>query len=239
MKPKCIVLWAVLLAGSVQVASAADNLSAALQKGLLEEEANHNLDAAIQAYQSVINQYDDQRKIAATAVFRLGECYRKQGKTNEAVLQYQRVGREFADQDTLVKLSAQYLSAPGISATCFDQSLQQITARALMDEEAKEIQRLKDILKNSPDLINAKNGLGATPLHTAASSGQLAVATFLLENKAEVNAKDRDTGTPLHLATLSGHRAMVELLLAHGANVNAIGNSSRTPLHYAAAQGYL
>src|SRR6266571_8177171 len=157
MKTKSIVLLAVLLTGSAHVASAADNLSAALQTGLLEEEANHNLDAAIQAYQSVINQFDDQRKIAATAIFRLGECYRKQGKTNEAVLQYQRVGREFADQDTLVKLSAQYLSAPGISATTFDQRLRQNTAQASLDEESKEIQRLKDIIKNSPDLINAKD----------------------------------------------------------------------------------
>src|SRR5207244_7334092 len=93
MKTKSIVLSAVLLAGLAHIVPAAD-LSEALQKGLLEEEANHNLDAAIQAYQSVINQYDDQRKIAATAVFRLGECYRKQGKTNEAAAQHQRVGRE-------------------------------------------------------------------------------------------------------------------------------------------------
>src|SRR6266576_3439173 len=113
MKTKSIVLWAVLVTGFAQIAPAADNLSASLQMGLLEEEANHNLAAAIQAYQSVVDQFGDQRKIAATAVFRLGECYRKQGKTNEAVLQYQRVGREFADQDTLVKLSAQYPSAPG------------------------------------------------------------------------------------------------------------------------------
>ena len=77
MKTTSIVLLAVLLTGSAHVISVADDLSAALQKGLLEEEANHNLDAAIQAYQTVINQYDDQRKIAATAVFRLGECYRK------------------------------------------------------------------------------------------------------------------------------------------------------------------
>src|SRR5205807_1574585 len=112
-------------------------------------EANHNLDAAIQAYQSVVNQFDDQRKLAATAVFRLGECYRKLGKTNEAVLQFQRVGREFADQDSLVKLSAQYLSAPGISDTSFQERLRQNTAQASLDEEAKEIQRLKDVIKNS------------------------------------------------------------------------------------------
>jgi ankyrin repeat protein len=112
MKIKNIVLLAVLLCTSTRIA-AADNLSEALQKGLLEEEANHNLDAAIQAYQSVINQFDDQRKIAATAVFRLGECYRKQGKTNEAVAQYQRLLQDFSDQDNLVGLSEKTLAALG------------------------------------------------------------------------------------------------------------------------------
>src|SRR5437762_8061410 len=218
MKTKSVVLLAVLLTGSAHVVSAYDNLSAALQKGLLEEEANHNLDAAIQAYQSVVNQYDDQRKIAATAVFRLGECYRKQGKTNEARVQYERVLADFADQTTLATLSRQNLlprnMAPELAG------MFGVAPKSAADlEEAKEIQRLKDIIKDSPDLMNAKDNDGRTPLHNAAGKGQLAVAGFLLENKAEVNAKDRNDYTPLHLATLSGHRAMVELLLAHGANV--------------------
>src|SRR5438094_10664998 len=109
MKMKSIALFLMLLIATARVACAADNVNAALQKGLLEEEANHNLDAAIQAYQSVVNQYDDQRKIAATAVFRLGECYRKQGKTNEARVQYERVLADFADQTTLATLSRQNL----------------------------------------------------------------------------------------------------------------------------------
>ena len=85
-----MVLFAALVTGLASGVSAADNLSEALQKGLLEEEANHDLNAAIQAYQSVIDQFGDQRKIAATAVFRLGECYRKQGKTNEANAQFRK-----------------------------------------------------------------------------------------------------------------------------------------------------
>src|SRR5438477_8366812 len=98
------------------LASAATNdLSAILQKGLFEEEANHNLPAAIQAYQAVVNQLDDARKLAATAVFRLGECYRKQGKTNEALAQYERIARDFSDQATLVTLSRQ--SLVGLGAT--------------------------------------------------------------------------------------------------------------------------
>src|SRR5207248_439035 len=160
MKTKSIVLFVVLLIASARLASAADNLNETLQKGLLEEEANHNLDAAIQAYQSVVNQFDDQRKITATAVFRLGECYRKQGKTNEAVAQYTRVGRDFADQEALVKLSAQNLSALGTSASSFQQRLQQILPQSGLDEDAKEIQRYREWAQNSPDLLNAKDSGG-------------------------------------------------------------------------------
>ena len=116
MKKTSIVLSAALLTASLRLLGAADPLSEALQKGLLEEEANHNLDAAIQAYQSAVSHFDDQRKIAATALFRLGECYRKQGKTNEAVAQYQRVLQEFPDQDSLVGPSQRLLTTLGRSS---------------------------------------------------------------------------------------------------------------------------
>lgn len=93
--------------------AATNDLSGLLQKGLFEEEANRNLEAAAQAYSAVSAQFDKDRKLAATAIFRLGEIYRKQGKTNEAAGQYERIIREFADQDTLVTLSRQNLSALG------------------------------------------------------------------------------------------------------------------------------
>jgi len=101
------VLWLAALHSR-----AADSATESFQKGLFEEEANHNFDAAIKAYQSVISQFDDQRKIAATAVFRLAECYRKLGKTNEAKAQYTRVLREFSDQTELAQLSRSSVAVP-------------------------------------------------------------------------------------------------------------------------------
>src|SRR2546421_5188748 len=113
MKTKTFSLLAALFVGLAQPSPAAETLSETLQKGLFEEEANHNLDAAIKAYQSVLQQTDEQRKLAATAVFRLGECYRKLGKTNEASGQYQRIIRDFGEQATLVDFSRQSLLALG------------------------------------------------------------------------------------------------------------------------------
>jgi len=113
-----MLLSSVAVFALVRLAFGAEAPNDALQKGLFEEEANRNLDAAIQAYQSVVDQYDAQRKAAATAVFRLGECYRKQGKTNDAVAQYQRVLVEFSDHAALAKLSRENLGvmAPGLAA---------------------------------------------------------------------------------------------------------------------------
>jgi ankyrin repeat protein len=114
MKTNFLSLFAAFFFASATLALAATNdLSGALQKGLFEEEANHNLEAAAQAYQSVAAQFDKDRKLAATAIFRLGEVYRKQGKTNEANAQYERILKEFSDQTELVKLS-RTLGASGI-----------------------------------------------------------------------------------------------------------------------------
>src|SRR5438067_10574338 len=116
MKTIALTVLAVLLLGFAQESRAAESLNETFQKALFEEEANHSLEAAIKAYQSVLEQTDEQRKLAATAVFRLGECYRKLGKTNEASAQYQRVIQEFSGETALVTLSRQNLTGLGLGA---------------------------------------------------------------------------------------------------------------------------
>src|SRR5258707_4852534 len=116
MKTKLLMIG-ILVATTALLPAATNDLGTALQKGLFEEEANHNLSAAIQAYQSVVTQLDEDRNLAATAVFRLGECFRKQGKTNDAIAQYQRILRDFSDQPTLVAPSRAKLAPLGSPAT--------------------------------------------------------------------------------------------------------------------------
>src|SRR4026209_593751 len=72
---------------------AADALTEALQKGLFEEEANQNLEAAIKAYQDVLSRADEQRRVAATALFRLAERYRTHGQTNQPRAESRRPAR--------------------------------------------------------------------------------------------------------------------------------------------------
>jgi serine/threonine-protein phosphatase 6 regulatory ankyrin repeat subunit B len=153
------LISAILLSAVTFVTAATNDLTTAIQRGLFEEEANQNLGAAIQAYQSVANQFDKDRKLAATAIFRLGECYRKQGNTNEAATQYERVLREFSDQPTLVTLSRQNLSAlgtaPAASATpAISDAASAVQAaiyraanqqrKRLLEEEIKVVQKQLD-----------------------------------------------------------------------------------------------
>lgn len=86
----------------------------------------------------------------------------------------------------------------------------------------------------SAHLIAASND---TPLHYAASLGDLELAQALLKRHAEVNATGRNGHTPLHLAVhgRTCKPSIVKLLLEHGADVNARGSWGHTPLHYAYA----
>jgi tetratricopeptide (TPR) repeat protein len=83
---------------------------------MLEEETNLNLDAALQSYQQVINEFDLARHSAALAIFRTAEVYRKMGRPEEARVYYARILREFPDQIDLTRLSHQHLFAPSPGA---------------------------------------------------------------------------------------------------------------------------
>jgi ankyrin repeat protein len=394
----------ILLAGAMMLRAQTNDLSTALQKGLFEEEANRNLDAAVSNYLSLAEQFDRDRQVAATAIFRLGECYRKLGRDDDAVVQYQRILREFPDQQTLATLSWQNLTAlhvavppqlmtapqpllpgdtntfqqkqilgiltratadtntfaqrlraviqensvslrtpadftaraaaldaeagllkgqmtlisrlkgedrriavqqnfpnpvlttlmqqlaeaeqklagltneyaleavPVVNATALVNTIKQqidaqvdgvvkglqakleadqATAEMLRaqagsapsaraeslpttDDEDREIQRIQQMIQNSPDLINAPGGNRNTPLAKAAFNGWLKVANFLLDHGAGVNVGDP---SPLNQAVVAGNRAMTELLLNRGADVNANG-SQGAPLHQAANWGF-
>jgi tetratricopeptide (TPR) repeat protein len=92
------------------VAAAQGKLADQLRKAIVEEEANQNLDKAIQAYKSILAQFDEERKTAAAAMFHLADCYRKQGNKEQAIATYQRVNREFADQAELAAASRNHLA---------------------------------------------------------------------------------------------------------------------------------
>ena len=231
--------------------AATNDVSTLLQKGLLEEEANRNLDAAIQSYQAVVTQTDKDHQFAATAVFRLGECYRKQGKTNEATAQYQRILREFSDQTELVKLSRDYAgnvtasekgaaqNPDGLDNKSVNEAVAIEAARTKIKtaREDEEITRIQALMQDSPDLVSGKGG-SMTPLIDAVTMRQLKVATFLLDHQANIELRDANGFTPLLLAAKRGYGDMIDLLLSRGADINAgVQSSGQTVLHLTTLQG--
>ena len=90
--------------------SAQDRMTDAFRKGIVEEETNRDLKAAIQSYQTVLARYGEDRKTAATALFRIAECYRKLGNSKEAIAAYSRVVRDFAEQTKLADQSRSLLA---------------------------------------------------------------------------------------------------------------------------------
>jgi len=79
-----------------------------------------------------------------------------------------------------------------------------------------------------------------SPLHCAASSGDIEMARVLVELKADISARSRTAQTPLHATSFYGSPdcpKVARYLLEHGADVNARTESGITPLHRASEYG--
>lgn len=150
---KALVVLTLLAFTATTHASTTNDLTGLLQQGLFEEEADRNLDAAISNYQTLANAFDKDRQVAATAIFRLGECYRKLGRTNEAAAQYQRIVHDFGDQQTLVTLSRQNLA--GLGAGSKDALTPQNTIATAASDALQELQTALVREKTEYDRKNA------------------------------------------------------------------------------------
>jgi ankyrin repeat protein len=115
------------------------------------------------------------------------------------------------------------------------------TGFTLILHEAANQQSLENVelfIKKGLD-VNAKNKVGATPLHFAAMHGTPEIVSLLIKKGADVNAVSQNDWWPLDLAVKRGQAEIVALLLNAGAQVNVKDKKSqRAPLHVAAAKGY-
>ncbi len=205
--------------------SAADPTPAdLLRQGLFEEEANRDFDKAAENYRAVIAAHDRQRALAATATYRLGEIARKKNDNEAAASAFRTVIERFPEQQDLARLSRENLAALGMAPAG------ETPAAALTnDPEDAEIARLKDIARNSPDLIDGAGTDGWRPLHHA-SKTWTRVLSYLLENGADPNGRTiTEQLTPLKIASIHGQLGAVKALLAAGADPNATFNIERCP----------
>ena len=83
------------------------------------------------------------------------------------------------------------------------------------------------------------NRYGITPLFVAATQGNAAMITLLLDAGAEASAAAPDGRTPLMMAAQAGRPEAVRALLARGASVNACEQAqAQTALMWAAVEGH-
>jgi len=130
--------------------AAQDRMVETLRQGVVEEESKQNLGAAIQDYQAVLSQFNDARQTAATALFRMAECYRKQGNGPQAMTAYRRVVREFADQSKLAEQSRNTLTGT------YHVAAENAESEILAAERARQMENLNEQEKQKAKQTEAR-----------------------------------------------------------------------------------
>ena len=92
--------------------------------------------------------------------------------------------------------------------------------RQLLDSAQSPARRKK--------LIESMDEFGDTPIIKACRRGHAEVASFLLEQGANIDARNEDGYTPLMLACYWEQLEVVDLLLRHGADAGLTSNNGRT-----------
>ncbi len=119
------------------------------------------------------------------------------------------------------------------------QSLKVIQEKFKEFEDEKVQALINVLLSDSPKgiipLVESKVVSKNVALLCASAYNSLKVATFMLENQANINVVDADGWTPLITSLVYGHERMFGYLIGKGADVNARGSKyGTTPLMIAA-----
>ncbi len=113
------------------------------EKALYMEEAKGELQQAIDLYQQILDQYVENREVAAKAQLHIGICYEKLGK-QEARKAYQRVIEEYVEQHDLVAEAKSRLDA-------LEQSIKDVKPKGLIVRKVWEGINIDDCGEISPD----------------------------------------------------------------------------------------
>ncbi len=94
--------WVLIFALAISSAYSAQDPSVLLEKAIYAEETLGNLSEAIGIYQQVAASTEAGRATAALALFRLGVCYQKSGRTADAKAAFEKLTRLYPDQRELI-----------------------------------------------------------------------------------------------------------------------------------------
>ncbi|WP_348772820.1 ankyrin repeat domain-containing protein [Aquimarina sp. MMG016] len=99
---------------------------------------------------------------------------------------------------------------------------------------SSDLETIKTILDNNPNLVSSKDTRGSTPLLLAAYYGLEDVVKAILKYNPDINAKDGMGNTALMGVCFKGHYTIAKILIDAGADVNQKNNNNATALIYAA-----
>ena len=129
----------------------------------------------------------------------------------------------------VISLYLTVIAAPITAIDCADWNLLEFFETATASDVA-------DCIQTGAGL-NARNEMGNTPLHSAASANaHPAVITALVDAGADLKAREKFGSTLLYKAAMSNKNpAVISTLVDLGAGLEAWDKFGKTPLHWAAA----
>lgn len=95
----------------------------------------------------------------------------------------------------------------------------------------EEVERL---ISDTPDLLNARDNEGRTPLHLACRGVHLNIVKFLIEKGAGIDVPDANEVVPLHSLAARNNPEAIKLLLSRKASVDVQDHGGHSALHHAA-----
>ncbi|MDH4196679.1 MAG: ankyrin repeat domain-containing protein [Candidatus Aminicenantes bacterium] len=93
-----------------------------------------------------------------------------------------------------------------------------------------DVAAVKALIEKSPQLVEARDGDGDTPLHYAAYGGNVDLINYFIDKGAKLELQDAQLKTPLHLAAMSNRQDVVAALLKRGAVLETRDDYQRTAL---------
>lgn len=101
---------------------------------------------------------------------------------------------------------------------------------------AGTLDELRNLEKADPEIINAVNEQGFSPLILACYRGNAPVAHYLIDHVKDIDYKSKE-GTALAAASVRYNKELVEHLLSKNANPNIADSAGNTPLFWAVKTG--
>jgi ankyrin repeat protein len=96
---------------------------------------------------------------------------------------------------------------------------------------ANDLNRVKALVEEDPEIVHVTNSAGEGPLYMASHFGYLPIIEYLVEHGANIDQKEnRNDWTALNLAVHGAHTNVVEYLLNAGADWNIPTKYGDTPL---------